>query len=182
MNQGIVIWLTGLPGSGKSTVAKGLKDIYPDFVILNMDEMRKLVTPKPTYSDSERDIVYRAIVFLAKILSDNGLNVIIDATGNLRKWRDLARDLIKTFLEVYLKCPLNICIEREEKRVNKHSAPNNIYKKAKEGWPVPGINVPYEEPLNPDIVVDSERFSINEIVKIVDNKIKELKLTLDIKS
>lgn len=175
MENGIVIWLTGLPGSGKSTVANALKDLHSDFIILSMDEMRKLVTPNPTYSDSERDIVYRAIVFLAKILSDNGLNVIIDATGNLRKWRELARYLIKKFIEVYLKCPLNICIKRERNRINKHSAPGNIYEKAQKGWPVPGINVPYETPLNPEIEIDSERLSINEIVKIIDSKIKELK-------
>lgn len=182
MVEGVVIWITGLPGSGKSTIANALKVLRPDFIILNMDELRKFLTPEPTYSDKERDLVYRALVLLAKVLSDKGFNVIIDATGNLRKWRELARNSIKKYIEVYLKCPLNICIEREEKRIDRHCAPGNIYKKASEGWPVPGINAPYEEPLNPEIEVDSESLSVIEIVKIIDNKIKNFDPIEDTKS
>ncbi|NJD56123.1 MAG: adenylyl-sulfate kinase, partial [Nitrospirae bacterium] len=98
--QGKVVWLTGLPGSGKSTVADAVKQLRPHIVILRMDELRKVVTPVPTYSEEEREMVYRCIVYLAAILSGLGHDVIIDATGNLRRWRDLARELIPSFAEV----------------------------------------------------------------------------------
>ncbi|MBI5196257.1 MAG: adenylyl-sulfate kinase [Nitrospirae bacterium] len=98
-----VIWITGLPGSGKSTLAIALKKKIPDAVILRMDELRKIVTPKPCYSDAEREYVYRALVFTAKNLYALGPNVIIDSTGNKKSWRLHARKLIKNFFEVYLK-------------------------------------------------------------------------------
>jgi adenylylsulfate kinase len=96
-----------LPGSGKSTVASAVKEMVPDAVILRMDELRKVVTPEPTYSDSERECVYRSLVFTAKIINQLGHTVIIDATGNKRRWRELARNIIPDFLDIYLKCPLN---------------------------------------------------------------------------
>ena len=80
--DGIVVWLTGLPGSGKSTVAEAVRNRRPDTVILRMDELRKIVTPQPAYSDAERELVYRSLVYAAKIVSELGRNVIIDATGN----------------------------------------------------------------------------------------------------
>src|SRR5574340_49812 len=115
--KGIALWITGLPGSGKSTLADEIKKLYPEFIILRMDELRKVVTPTPTYSDFERDIIYRSLVYLAKIMTEQGHNVLIDATGNLRMWRTLARRLIPKYAEVYLKCPIEICMKRERKRL-----------------------------------------------------------------
>lgn len=157
--QGKVIWITGLPGSGKSTVADAVRQLRPQVIILRMDELRKIVTPVPTYSEDEREMVYRCIVYLAKTLSDLCHDVIIDATGNLRRWRDLARELIPSFAEVYLACPLTVCEAREKQRKETHGAPVNIYEKGKTGWPVPGISAPYEEPLSPEMTIDMLRFS-----------------------
>lgn len=168
--SGIAIWITGLPGSGKSTVAEEFYKTHPEFIILRMDSFRKFVTPEPTYSDIERDLVYRALIYLAKVLTSLNHNVIIDATGNQRIWRELARKEINKFIEVYLRCPIEICIDREKKRFETKDAPKDIYKKGKEGWPVPGISVPYEEPLNPEIVADTDKESL---LKIAD-KITEL--------
>jgi len=169
--SGIAIWITGLPGSGKSTVADEIKKLHPEFIILRMDELRKVVTPEPTYSDPERETVYRALVYLAMKLTEAGHNVIIDATGSLRKWRDLARLLIPRFAEAYLRCPLKICMEREKDRVNKRGAPRDIYKKGAAGSPVPGVAVPYEEPLNPEILIDTDKASVNEIMVRMEQKI-----------
>ncbi|MEW6215371.1 MAG: adenylyl-sulfate kinase, partial [Nitrospirota bacterium] len=108
--SGIAIWITGLPGSGKSTVADAFKKAHPKFIVLRMDELRKVVTPEPTYSDYEREIVYRSLVYLAKKLTELGQDVIIDATGNLRRWRELARGLIPRYAEVYLRCPVELCM------------------------------------------------------------------------
>jgi adenylylsulfate kinase len=171
----IAIWITGLPGSGKSTVADALKKAYPEFIILRMDEMRKVVTPEPTYSDSEREIVYRALVYLAATLTELGHNVIIDATGNFRRWRELARQLISGYIEVYLRCPIELCIQREKKRVESHEAPKDIYKKGAAGWPVPGMVVPYEEPMNPEIEIDTDKTSVEDIIARIGMEIARLK-------
>jgi len=168
--SGTVIWITGLPGSGKSTVADEMKKIHPGFIILRMDELRKIVTPEPAYSDAERDIVYRALVYLAKTLSEWGHDVIIDATGNLMKWRELARQLIPKFKEVYLRCSLEVCILRERQRADTHEAPKDIYRKAAEGWPVPGMQAPYEEPSSPDVVIDTDKLSVEEAIEMIEKK------------
>jgi len=165
----LVVWITGLPGSGKSTITDGIKKSYPDFVILRMDEVRRLMTPQPTYSEDEREIVYRAIVYMAKILSELKHNVIIDATANRRRWRELARENIKNFAEIYIKCPIDVCQKREKERLNTHSAPKDIYKKGSQGSPVPGVSVPYEEPLNPELVIDTSILDTEScIIKAVE--------------
>lgn len=173
----IAIWITGLPGSGKSTIAEGIKELHPDFIVLRMDELRKMVTPEPTYSDAERDIVYRCLVYVARMLVENGHSVIIDATGNLRKWRGLARNLIPQYIEVYLKCPLEICRIRESQRDETRGAPKRIYQKAAAGWPVPGISSPYEEPANPELFIETDKFSVNETVQLIDALLKRYKYT-----
>ncbi|MBI4689873.1 MAG: adenylyl-sulfate kinase [Nitrospirae bacterium] len=171
--QGIVLWITGLPGSGKSTIAAGIKKTYPEFIVLRMDEFRRIVTPKPIYSDTERDIVYRSLVYLAKILAEQGHSVIIDATGNLRKWRTLARKLIPGYGEIYLKCPIEVCMERERKRLKTHKAPKGIYKKGTLGWPVPGVSVPYEEPRNPELIIDTAIVPLQKSIKLIKKLITD---------
>ena len=172
--KGIALWITGLPGSGKSTLADKIKKIYPKFIILRMDEFRKVVTPNPTYSDFERDIVYRSLVYLSKIMTEQGHNIIIDATGNLRRWRTLARRLIPKYAEIYLKCPLEVAMKRERKRTYTHKAPKGIYKKGAKGWPVPGIQAPYEEPKKPELTIETDRLSLNESVKIIKKQIDKM--------
>ncbi|MBI5073656.1 MAG: adenylyl-sulfate kinase [Nitrospirae bacterium] len=157
--SGMVIWITGLPGSGKSTIADAVKLKCPDFVILRMDDLRHMVTPQPAYSDDERELVYRSLVYVAKTLSDLGHEVIIDATGNMRRWRELARRMISPFAEVYLKCSFETCSQRERQRTETHGAPRGIYQKGLAGWPVPGLSAPYEEPSNPEIVIDAEKIT-----------------------
>jgi adenylylsulfate kinase len=163
--SGMAVWITGLPGSGKSLISDEIRKKHPGFIILRMDEMRKIITPEPTYSDSERDIVYRSVVYLAKSLTEQGHDVIIDATGNLRKWRELARQLIPKYREIYLRCAVETCIERERKRRETRGAPKDIYKKGAAGWPVPGLTVQYEEPVNPEIIADTDKESVEEIVE-----------------
>ena len=173
--KGVAIWITGLPGSGKSTVADELKACHPDFIVLRMDEMRKIVTPEPTYSDAERDIVYRCLVYLARTLTELGHSVIIDATGNLRKWRELARVQIRRYAEVHLKCPVEVCMLRERQRVQAREAPKDIYKKGAAGWPVPGVAAPYEEPLNPELAIDTEKVPLREVIRTIEEQISRLK-------
>ena len=139
-----------------------------------MDELRKVITPQPTYSETEREIVYRAIVYLAKKLTEAGHDVIIDATGHLRRWRDLARQLIPRYGEVYLQCPIAVCIRREQERVETREAPKDIYKKGDAGWPVPGVSAPYEEPLRPELVIETDKMSIADMLKKVEALIAKM--------
>ena len=170
----LALWITGLPGSGKSTLAEGVKKNHPDFIILRMDELRRIVTPKPSYSDSERDMVYRCLAYTAHVLVNNGHSVIIDATGNLRAWRKLARELIPKYAEVYLRCPLEVCKTRERLRRDAHGAPREIYKKGEAGWPVPGLTVPYEEPVNPELLIDIDKTSVADSLEMVTELLKRL--------
>jgi len=162
------IWVTGMPGSGKSVISHALleklKTKGVNAQILSSDMLRKVVTPKPSYSLGERDIVYATLVFVAKLLTENGVNVIIDATGNLRRYRDEARKQISRFIEAYVHCPLEICMERESKRGITFHAPKDIYKKGITGKSVtvPGLGAPYEPPLKPEVTVDSEKLSPKE--------------------
>jgi adenylylsulfate kinase len=173
-----VMWFTGLPGCGKTTIAQHVKAVLSvngvDAKILQLDEIRRVVTPEPKYTEEERDIVYASLAYMAKLLSEAGVNVMVDATANKRRYRDLARRLIPNFGEVFIRTPLEVCIEREAV-LKAQFSPQGIYKKAAgEKAAVPGINVAYEEPLSPEIEVDtiamspeeSARFIASEIVRI----------------
>ncbi len=160
-HNGWCIWITGLPGSGKSVISRTLLKLFRERGIhaqlLSSDSLRKTLTPNPTYSLEERDVVYNTLVYIAVLLTQNGVNVVIDATGNLRKYRDNARAQIPRFVEAYLKCPMNICMVRESKRRNTYNAPKEIYSKALGGKAptVPGMGQPYEPPLHPEVTVDT---------------------------
>lgn len=154
-----VVWITGLPGSGKSTVASAVKEKVSDVVVLQMDVLRRIVTPQPSYSEEEREHVYRAIVYTAKTLRTLGHKVIIDATGNRRSWRELARETIPDFFEVYLESSLELSMERERTRIDTRAAPSEIYEKGRKGSPVPGLSAPYEKPERPDLVINTEKVS-----------------------
>ncbi len=178
-SKGWVVWVTGLPGSGKSTLAVALKNrleaLGVKAYVLRIEDLRKTATPTPTYSEEERKIVYGALAYTAYALTENGVNVVVDATGNRRSYRDTARKLVKRFLEVYVKCPLELCVERERSRTTLHAAPKGIYEKAEKGLSltVPGVGVAYEEPLNPEVVVESDRLSPGQGAERVVKTLKD---------
>jgi adenylylsulfate kinase len=175
--RGWAAWITGLPGSGKSTIAKilarKLREKNIRVQMLSVDMVRKVLTPKPTYSEEERKIVYDALVFITRLLTENSVNVLIDATGNRRSYRNNARRHIKKFMEAYVCCPLRICIMREETRKISSKAPRGIYRKAerKESLTVPGVGVPYENPLKPEVAVNSNELTPDESAQRILEKI-----------
>lgn len=173
------LWLTGLPGSGKSTILNELSKLLSESgieaVTLSLDHIRKVLTPEPKYTSEEREIVYRALVIMAQLLVEyGGKNVIIDATGNRRKFRHLARGFIQEFAEIYVRCPLETCRAREASRRDQ-PVQKDLYKSASEGklkGELPGISAPYEEPENPELVVASDLLSHYESAKKISNYVK----------
>jgi adenylylsulfate kinase len=166
-----VLWFTGLPGCGKTTIAHRTKDLLAtkgiDVKILQLDEIRRIITPHPKYTEEERDLVYSSLAYMAKLLLEAGENVIIDATANRRRYRDLARRLVPSFGEVYIRAPIDVCMARERVR-NPEFAPKDIYLKAeKEKAAVPGVNVSYEEPISPEIEVDTTRMDPEESARYI---------------
>jgi protein-L-isoaspartate(D-aspartate) O-methyltransferase len=160
------VWITGLPGSGKSAIARAatadLQARGEQVILLKLGRIRKDITPQPTYSDAEGEAVYRALVYIAAALADAGVAVIIDATAHRRAWRELARATIPNFAEVQLFCPLEICRERERTRPA-GAAPVGIYdQSARPGATVPGVNVEYEYARAPELAIDTTAKSVAE--------------------
>lgn len=153
-DSGFVIWLTGLPASGKTSLAYALQEKLDEeqikTLIIDSDEFRKVLTPQPTYTEAERRWFYEVLAWFAAWLAKNGLNVIVAATANLHIYRDRARELIERFAEVYVDCPLSVCRARD---------PKGIYALAEESQSdtVPGVGAPYEPPFMPEAVVDMSR-------------------------
>jgi adenylylsulfate kinase len=182
MAVGWCVWITGLPGSGKSVVSRALTELLNKngfyVQLLSSDELRKFLTPEPNYSLEERDVIYATLLYIAKLLTRNGVNVLIDATGNLRRYRDEARLQIPAFIEAYIDCPLDMCIQSKNTHNETHDAPIKIYKKAiqnKTSSTVPGVGQPYEIPLNPEVVVKNFIFTPQEAAQQIYDAIRFLK-------
>lgn len=172
------IWITGPPGSGKSTIARaveaGLRARGRTVKRLELDEIRESITPAPRYSDAEREVVYRALGYLAQRLVETGTPVIIDATAHRRRWRDRVRRAVPRFAEIQLTCPLQTCRERERTRPRGH-APADIYARAgRPGAAVPGVDVPYEAPLAPELVIDTTAQSVGESADRIARLVEQL--------
>jgi adenylylsulfate kinase len=150
------MWITGLPASGKSTIVAAfqpnLEALGLAVEVLESDEARRIITPLPTYSETERNLFYRALAFTGHRLVVHGVTVVFDATASRRIYRDFARSLITRFIEVAVECPLATCMERDKK---------GTYQKGRlgESLTVPGLQVPYEAPIHPDLRIDTTTMS-----------------------
>jgi adenylylsulfate kinase len=147
------IWITGLPASGKSTVTKALCEQLTarkvNVAVLESDALRKILALLPEYTDEARELFYQQMTGIGELLVGQGFNVIFDATAPSREFRERARHHIARLLEVYVECPLDVCMTRD---------PKGIYRQAREGCAthVPGLQTAYEPPDNPDVVVDGQ--------------------------
>lgn len=164
--NGWTVWFTGLPASGKTTLAHALKRELRtrgvSAVVLDSDEVRSKLIPTPTYSDAERDEFYEALVQMAELLNGFGVNVLIAATAPHRAYRDVARQMLPRFAEIWVRCPLSVCQRRD---------PKHLYRDAQKGLiaSLPGVQTPYEVPFAPEVMIDSDQFSVDEAVgTIVD--------------
>lgn len=163
-HSSIAIWLTGLPASGKSTIVGALKPqleaLGLSVDVLESDAVRRTLTPAPTYSQPERDLFYRALALMGAKLVSHGVTVIFDATANKRAYRDFARSLIPRFIEVAVECPLELAMQRDYK---------GTYQRGERGesLTVPGLQDPYEAPLNPEVRIDTTKLSAKEAAEAI---------------
>ena len=156
-NRGFTLWFTGLSGAGKSTLAEiieqKLKERGRYVEVLDGDVVRTNLSKGLGFSKEDRDTNIRRIGFVAHLLSRNGVAAITAAISPYRDIRDECRAMIGNFVEVYVKCPVNVCADRDVK---------GLYAKAIAGEikHFTGVSDPYEEPLNAEIVLEEHPNSI----------------------
>lgn len=173
MRQGFVVWLTGLPASGKTTISKELeprlrKTGIP-VEVLDGDEIRRNLSKGLGFSREDRETHLRRVVYVAKLLSRNGVGVIAAFISPYRNIRDYARTETTNFLEVYVKCSVETCAKRD---------PKGLYKKASTGEikDLTGPQDTYEEPLTPDLVIDTEQLTVSESADSIMSKLEGMGL------
>jgi adenylylsulfate kinase len=172
MERGFTVWFTGLSCSGKTTVsqvvAEELRKRGLKVEVLDGDVVRTNLSKGLGFSKEDRDTNIKRIGFVCKLLSRNGVVAIGAAISPYREIRDYNRREIGDFLEVYCRCPLEVCIERDVK---------GLYKKALAGeiTNYTGVSDPYEEPLNPEVVLETDKETVEESGGKVIRKIEELR-------
>ncbi|HXR25061.1 MAG TPA: adenylyl-sulfate kinase [Candidatus Binataceae bacterium] len=171
MNEGFTLWFTGLSGAGKSTlatlVAEELKKRGRRVEILDGDEVRTHLSKGLGFSKEDRDTNIRRIGYVCRLLSRNGVIAISAAISPYRDIRDEVRRGHDRFFEVFVRCALEKLVERDVK---------GLYKKALKGeiQSFTGVSDPYEDPLNPELVLDSGLETVEESFERLIRKLEHL--------
>lgn len=152
-----VLWMTGLPCSGKSTIVRHLQKEIPNLAMLDGDELREWFSPKD-FSKAGRDEHNRRVAHLAKLLMKHGVPSVVSLVSPYIENRSSAREIVNAgdqFAECYVRCSLAKCEERDVK---------GMYAKARRGEikGFTGIDDPYEPPEDPDLLVDTENDTLEE--------------------
>jgi len=166
MTKGFVVWFTGLSGAGKSTIANALKEELArrgrHVELLDGDEVRTHLSKGLGFSKEDRDTNIRRIGYVARLVARSGGVAVTAAISPYREVRDEVRAQTPGFVEVFVRCPLDTLVERDVK---------GLYKKAIAGEIAnfTGVSDPYEEPLHPEVVVDTSRESLQQsLSKVID--------------
>jgi bifunctional enzyme CysN/CysC len=169
--KGRVVWLTGYSGSGKTTIGKMLeKKLFSTnhhVIVLDGDNIRRGLCGDLGFSPEDRDENLRRVGEVARLLVENGVIVICTFVSPMKKQRDFVRELVgEDFIEVYVKCPIEVCIQRDVK---------GLYEKFKHGElkDLTGLDAPYEEPDSPDLVLETDKMSVKECVDKVISFLKQ---------
>lgn len=172
----VIIWLTGLSGSGKSTIADRLEQVLHEqgfkTYLLDGDNIRHGLNSNIDFTEAGRTENIRRIGEVAKLFTDAGIITITAFISPFRQDREKVRNLVEKgeFIEVYVKCPIEVCEARDVK---------GLYAKARKGEIIDftGISSPFEEPANPEVVVNSDISTIETCVnKILETAYKQIKL------
>ncbi len=165
------VWLTGLPGAGKTTMADLLKSYCQRHgipaVVFDGDELRTTLSHDLPYTDEARKEHNRRVITVVKMLAQHDIMGIMSLVSPFRESRALARKEIPNFVEVYVKASLDTCIKRD---------PKGLYKKAQKGeiQNMTGISSPYEEPTNPEIILDTEKNTPEQCLHTIIENLEEL--------
>ena len=168
---GFTAWFTGLPCSGKTTVADAVADVLRErgyrVERLDGDIVRKDLTSDLGFSKEDRDENIKRVTFVSKLLSRNGVGVLATFVSPYRERRRKTREEIGNFVEVFVRCPVDVCIERDVK---------GMYKKALAGeiTGFTGVDDPYEEPENPEVILHTDRETLEESVQKVLDRLQKL--------
>ena len=164
LKKGLVFWFTGRPGSGKSTIINSIFPILQQdgpVEILDGDELRIWLSPEAGFSKEGRERHITRVIRISDMLSRNGILVLVSLVSPYRKIREEARKFIgDNFKEIFVKCSIETCVKRD---------PKGHYSKAIKGeiQNMTGIQDVYEEPLSADLVIDTEKLSLEESKKLV---------------
>jgi adenylyl-sulfate kinase len=170
-NTGFTIWFTGLSGAGKSTLSEiieqRLKERGRNVEILDGDIVRTHLSKGLGFSREDRDTNIKRIAFVCSLLTRNGVICISAAIAPYREAREWAREQIGNFVEVYVKCPIEVCRQRDVK---------GLYKLVDEGKikGFTGVDDPYEEPEHPELVIETDKETIEESVSRILAELEEL--------
>lgn len=167
-----VLWFTGLSGSGKSTIANKVEEKLYQLgkltYLLDGDNIRKGLNSDLGFSEADRVENMRRIGEVARLFADSGVITLTAFISPFLKEREKVRSLFPNdeFVEIYVKCSLKECELRD---------PKGLYKKARKGeiGEFTGISSPYEEPIQPEILLDTEKMSIDECANVVIQYLKE---------
>lgn len=176
--RGVTVWFTGLPSSGKSTIARVLERKFRQWglkcELLDGDVIRTNLSKGLGFSREDRDANIKRIGFVAHLLTRNDVIAIASAISPFREARDYNRRLIGNFVEVYVQCSVEECEKRDVK---------GLFKKARAGEikGFTGVDDPYEEPLHPEIVCETEKQTPEESAEKVIAKLVELGYLQDVK-
>ena len=155
--------MTGLPCSGKTTIARKLQELIPNLAVLDGDELREWLSPKD-FSRKGRNEHNRKVAHLARLFLKHNVPVVVSLISPFNKNREFARKIIgdSMFIETYIKCSLSLCEKRDDKGLYKKARLNKIKN-------FTGVNDGYEIPDNPDLIVNTETDSLDKIIKqIID--------------
>jgi adenylylsulfate kinase len=162
-----VVWMTGLPCSGKTTIVRAMQKIVPNLAILDGDELREWLSPKD-FSKEGRVEHNKKVAHLAKLLLKHNVPVGVSLVSPFIENRSDARKIVaddSKFFEVYVKCSLDECETRDVKGMYKKARANEIKQ-------FTGISDPYEAPENPDFVVETDKETLDESVQKLLNFLK----------
>lgn len=161
--SGMVVWLTGYPASGKSTLARVVADALrtsgAPVCVLDGDEVRAALHPTPGYDDRARADFYASLAGLAALLAKQGLVVLVPATAHRASFRDTARALAPQFVEVFVDTPLAEC---------QHRDPKGLYQRAPST--LPGSGMAYEPPQHPDLTARPGEPAAEALVDLIRSR------------